>query len=267
MEISEVPTAFPPQVVLGARPCDAAALAVLDGVMGWDPRDELWFGRREATTVVSVACPGVDSSCFCSALGLGPDSTKGADAILLPLDAAAGPSPSQVAESLEAAVDGFLRESEPYAGASNVPPRHDHWMAASGYLARPVTAKGERLLDGRGSAVADAASVEIGEAFARSARARVEANLARLRTAPDGEQRPGLDRLPEWLARNFDHALWGSLALRCNGCGACAAVCPVDCCIPDPNIPETEEALLERARQLHPDQTFGADFPSRFKKS
>ncbi len=47
----------------------------------------------------------------------------------------------------------------------------------------------------------------------------------------------------------------------------CAAVCPVDCCIPDPNNPETEEALLERARALHPEQTFGADFPSRFRKA
>jgi len=46
----------------------------------------------------------------------------------------------------------------------------------------------------------------------------------------------------------------------------CAAVCPVDCCVPDPNIPETEEVLLERARKLHPDQTIGADFPSRFRK-
>ncbi|HXN13252.1 MAG: YfhL family 4Fe-4S dicluster ferredoxin [Candidatus Binatus sp.] len=46
----------------------------------------------------------------------------------------------------------------------------------------------------------------------------------------------------------------------------CAAVCPVDCCIPDPNIPETEEVLIERARVLHPDQTFGAEFPSRFRK-
>ena len=25
---------------------------------------------------------------------------------------------------------------------------------------------------------------------------------------------------------------------------ACAAVCPVDCCVPDPNIPETEDALI-----------------------
>src|SRR5512141_3042647 len=47
---------------------------------------------------------------------------------------------------------------------------------------------------------------------------------------------------------------------------ACAAVCPVDCCVPDPNIPETEDVLIVRARQLHPDKEFGADVPSRFRK-
>jgi ferredoxin len=47
---------------------------------------------------------------------------------------------------------------------------------------------------------------------------------------------------------------------------ACAAVCPVDCCVPDPDRPETEEALLARAKVLHPDETFAADFPSRFKE-
>ena len=45
----------------------------------------------------------------------------------------------------------------------------------------------------------------------------------------------------------------------------CAAVCPVDCCIPDPNIPETEELLITRAHVLHPEQDFPANFPSRFK--
>ena len=35
---------------------------------------------------------------------------------------------------------------------------------------------------------------------------------------------------------------------------ACAAVCPVDCCLPDPAHPETEELLLERARVMHPDK-------------
>jgi ferredoxin len=47
---------------------------------------------------------------------------------------------------------------------------------------------------------------------------------------------------------------------------ACAAVCPVDCCVPNPDIVESEETLIARARQLHPEVTFGSDFPSRFRK-
>ena len=31
---------------------------------------------------------------------------------------------------------------------------------------------------------------------------------------------------------------------------ACQAVCPVECCLPDPNHPETEPVLLERAVKL-----------------
>jgi ferredoxin len=46
---------------------------------------------------------------------------------------------------------------------------------------------------------------------------------------------------------------------------ACAAVCPVDCCLPDPDIPEAESVLIARAKELHPEETFGDDFPSRFK--
>jgi ferredoxin len=48
---------------------------------------------------------------------------------------------------------------------------------------------------------------------------------------------------------------------------ACAAVCPVDCCVPDPDRPEAEAVLLDRAKELHPDKTFGADFPSRFREA
>ena len=45
---------------------------------------------------------------------------------------------------------------------------------------------------------------------------------------------------------------------------ACAAVCPVDCCVPDPERPESEEVLIERAKELHPGTEFGEEFPSRF---
>jgi len=47
---------------------------------------------------------------------------------------------------------------------------------------------------------------------------------------------------------------------------ACAAVCPVDCCVPDPKIPETEDVLIARARTLHPGEQFPDEFPSRFRK-
>src|SRR5258705_222645 len=47
---------------------------------------------------------------------------------------------------------------------------------------------------------------------------------------------------------------------------ACAKVCPVDCCVPDPALPESEAVLLERARALHPDKTIPDDAPSRFQK-
>jgi ferredoxin len=46
----------------------------------------------------------------------------------------------------------------------------------------------------------------------------------------------------------------------------CAAVCPVDCCVPDPDNPETEEELIARACKLHPDRDFGSTFPSRFRQ-
>ena len=45
----------------------------------------------------------------------------------------------------------------------------------------------------------------------------------------------------------------------------CAKVCPVDVCLPDPDREESEETLLARAKRLHPEKTFGPDYPSRFK--
>src|SRR5437867_11875015 len=47
---------------------------------------------------------------------------------------------------------------------------------------------------------------------------------------------------------------------------ACAKVCPVDCCVPDPERPESEALLLVRARALHPAKTMPDHAPPRFKK-
>jgi len=37
----------------------------------------------------------------------------------------------------------------------------------------------------------------------------------------------------------------------------CAAVCPVDCCVPDPNRVEAEDVLLERAKKILPEKSIG----------
>ena len=37
---------------------------------------------------------------------------------------------------------------------------------------------------------------------------------------------------------------------------ACQEVCPVYCCIPNEEHKETEEDLLEKAKKIHPDETF-----------
>lgn len=69
-------------VFLCVRPCDLAALKALDALFNWDFKDELYNSRRAALTVVSLTCPVADEHCFCTSVGVKPDSASGADAAL-----------------------------------------------------------------------------------------------------------------------------------------------------------------------------------------
>ncbi len=85
----------------------------------------------------------------------------------------------------------------------------------------------------------------------------------------------------EWDNRGEKHAaiaadIYYIVPEKCTECVGffdqeqCAAVCPVDCCVPDPNNPESEEVLLERARTIHPDKAFPSPLPpelTRFAKT
>jgi len=80
----EVRPAAPKTVVLGARPCDAASLKLLDTLFNWDYKDEFYNARRAATTIVTVVCTTADEQCFCTSVGVRPDSPAQADAVLRP---------------------------------------------------------------------------------------------------------------------------------------------------------------------------------------
>jgi ferredoxin len=79
------PKAFPETVLLGARPCDAAAPTILDAVFSWDYDDPFFLERRKKTTIIGLACTTCDDACFCTAVGLSPKDTAGSDLFLSPL--------------------------------------------------------------------------------------------------------------------------------------------------------------------------------------
>jgi len=85
IELTEVEPLRLEQVLIAARPCDAAALPILDHVFNWDYKDELYNTRRQLTTVVTLACAGHDDACFCTSVGLGPAAERGSDVLLLEL--------------------------------------------------------------------------------------------------------------------------------------------------------------------------------------
>jgi hypothetical protein len=77
---------LPETVLIGVRPCDAAAPGILDAVFSWDYDDPFYLERRKRTTIVGIACTSSDDACFCTAVGCSPDARKGSDLFLLPIE-------------------------------------------------------------------------------------------------------------------------------------------------------------------------------------
>ena len=74
------------RVVIGIRPCDAQAFAIVDKLFDWDYPDPYYQQRRENTTLVGLACDDPGSNCFCTSVGGGPASEEYLDAIMYDLD-------------------------------------------------------------------------------------------------------------------------------------------------------------------------------------
>lgn len=105
---------FPKTLIIGARPCDARSLAALDPLFDWDYRDAFFFKRREATTVVSMACKEADDACFCTSLGFGPRASEGADLLLVPTESGdfLAEGVTEKGEQLITGMNGVFTQSE-----------------------------------------------------------------------------------------------------------------------------------------------------------
>lgn len=73
-----LPTAF-----IGVRPCDVAAIAVLDRVMLGGPyADPVYRERREKCLIVAAQCTRAAKTCFCESMDTGPRARSGFDVAL-----------------------------------------------------------------------------------------------------------------------------------------------------------------------------------------
>jgi ferredoxin len=85
-ELIDVPKKKQRTVIIGAKPCDAAAVPILSKVFNWDYKDDFFNDRAADTIIIGTSCRYKDSSCFCTSVGLSPDSEKGSDLFLVPLN-------------------------------------------------------------------------------------------------------------------------------------------------------------------------------------
>ncbi len=81
-------TQVEPYVLFGVRPCDCAAIERLDKVFltkGYI--DEFYQSKRDAMTLVAIACSKTSDSCFCDSMGQSPLAAPNADILLIPDEA------------------------------------------------------------------------------------------------------------------------------------------------------------------------------------
>ena len=76
-----------PVAVIGARPCDLAALAIQDRhfMEGTTP-DPYYAARRERLFLVALHCTHPAATCFCNSTGDGPGAISGFDLVMTELD-------------------------------------------------------------------------------------------------------------------------------------------------------------------------------------
>ena len=63
--------------LFGVKACDYKAIEVLDKVFLADPVDTYYQARREATTIVTLACSKPEESCFCKSFGVDATAPAG----------------------------------------------------------------------------------------------------------------------------------------------------------------------------------------------
>jgi ferredoxin len=268
-EVEAAEEEAPPLAFVGVRPCELAAIRVLDGVLlGGAHPDVRYRARRRNSFLVAANCTRAGGTCFCASLGTGPRAAGGFDLALTEIPGPAADPPELLLE---------VGSDEGAAAAAALPrrPAEDRDRAAAEEAVARAGASMGRSLPQAGLAEALSRSLEEPRWDEVGARCLACANCTMVcptcfcTTVLDvtdlaGEQARrerqwdscfGLDysyihggavrttagaRYRQWLLHKLAtwHAQFGSAG--CVGCGRCITWCPV-------GIDITEEAAAVRA--------------------
>ena len=77
IEVIDIRDEKRPYVLFGVKACDYKAIEVLDKVFLADPVDTYYQSRREATTIVTLACSRPEESCFCKVFDIDATAPTG----------------------------------------------------------------------------------------------------------------------------------------------------------------------------------------------
>ncbi len=77
IEINDARVVPNPFVLFGVRGCDLKSFEVLDKVFLQEPVDTMYKAKRDAVTVITLACNNPESSCFCKVFGVDASNPKG----------------------------------------------------------------------------------------------------------------------------------------------------------------------------------------------
>jgi sulfhydrogenase subunit beta (sulfur reductase) len=131
-----------PMAIIGARPCELAALDVLDRVLrSGDAPDPRYAARREGAFIVTAECGVPAATCFCTSMGTGPGADTGFDLALSELGD--GDSPHYVVRvGTERGAEVLSHLPTVDATAADLEARHRMLESAAGAMTRELRTEG-----------------------------------------------------------------------------------------------------------------------------
>jgi sulfhydrogenase subunit beta (sulfur reductase) len=242
--ITEIDINMIPDVVLwGAHPCDTAAFDILRSIFCWDIKDEFFAKRLEKLLVVGLSCHKSDEYCFCTSVGLAPNSSKGNDILLTLLqngDYQAEILTKKGNEVVTLSPELFENISEEKVSVTEVKQKFNHELVTSklaGAFENPFWVANSLRCIGCGACAyvcPTCACFDIQDETKGKNGKRYRSwdscgfGLFTLHTSGHNPRQVQSQRWRQRIMHKFSYMPERNESLGCVGCGRCSCGCPVD---------------------------------------